>query len=175
MALRVHTTAPFYAMGIAALAVSIGVLAWKQWGPRILINGTASEPVGFYRLVKHEPADFRRGMYVVFPVPQVMQGLVYGRHWMPDGVPFLKELAALVGDRVCVLPHRLEINGRYLGPVYQQDSQGRPLPQNLGCFEVPAGMFFAASAHLDKSFDGRYFGALPLSQLLGEARPLWTF
>jgi len=122
----------------------------------------------------HESVD-TPGMYVVFPVPRDMQALVYGRHWMPDGVPFLKELAALAGDRVCVRADRLEINGRYVGPVYERDSQGRPLPQNLGCFEVREGMFFAASAHLEKSFDSRYFGPLPLTQLLGEARPVWTF
>jgi conjugative transfer signal peptidase TraF len=175
MGLTLKTTAPFFVMGMAAFAVSMGVLAWKQWGPQMLINGTASEPLGLYRLVRHGSADYRSGMYVVFPVPPDMQALVYGRHWMPDGVPFLKELAALGGDRVCVLPHRLEINGRYVGPVYEEDSQGRALPRNLGCFPVPQGMFFAASGHLDKSFDSRYFGPLPLTQLLGEARPVWTF
>jgi conjugative transfer signal peptidase TraF len=175
MAWELKTTAPFYAMGVAALVVSIGVLAWKHWGPQLLINETASEPRGLYRLTRLSTAEFRRGMYVVFPVPRDMRALVYGRHWMPDGVPFLKELAALTGDRVCVNTDGLEINGRYVGPVYREDSQGRPLPQHFGCFDVQEGMFFAASAHLDKSFDGRYFGALPLNQLLGEARPVWTF
>ena len=129
-----------------------------------------------YRLVRHGVADYRSGMYGwCFRFPWTCRRSSTAVIGCPDGVPFLKELAALGGDRVCVLPHRLEINGRYVGPVYEEDSQGRPLPRNLGCYPVPQGMFFAASGHLDKSFDSRYFGPLPLTQLLGEARPVWTF
>ena len=173
--LTVQTSVPFFVMGWAAVAVTILVLGWKAWGPKLLINETPSEPVGFYRLVAHTEDQYRRGMFVVFAVPKDLRALVYGRHWMKNGIPFLKELAGLAGDHVCVGGHRLEINGRYIGPVFEHDSQGEPLPQHPGCFEVPAGTFFAASRALDKSFDGRYFGALPLSQLLGEARPVWTF
>ena len=94
---------------------------------------------------------------------------------MRDGIPFLKELLGLAGDRVCISAQRLEINERVIGPVFQVDSHGLPLPQHLGCFVVPPGSFFAASQYLDKSFDGRYFGALSMSILSGEARPIWTF
>jgi conjugative transfer signal peptidase TraF len=175
MPLRIHTAVPFYVMGLAAVLVSILVLWWREWGPKILINETPSEPVGLYRLVEHHEDEFRRGMYVVFPVPKELHAMVYGRHWMKNGIPFLKELLGLAGDHVCVLSDRLKINGRTIGPVFQRDSQGQPLPQHPGCFEVQAGTFFAASQYLDKSFDGRYFGPLPLSELQGEARPLWTF
>ena len=170
-----HTVIPFWVMGMAALVVSIGVIAWRAWGPTILINETPSEPMGFYRLVRHPLKDYRLTMYVVFPVPPGLRPLVYGRHWMKDGIPLLKEILGLAGDHVCVFKDRLEINGHRVGPVFQRDSAGLPLPHYLGCFEVQAGTFFAASQYLDKSFDGRYFGPLPLSQLQGEARPLWTF
>jgi conjugative transfer signal peptidase TraF len=172
---KIHTTVPFYVMGMAAILVSMAVLTWQRFGPTILINETPSEPVGFYRLVAHRPSDFHRGMYVVFPVPETVQALVYGRHWMKDGVPLLKELLGLAGDRVCVLTDRLEVNGRYVGPVFERDREGRALPQIRGCFDVQPDSFFAASDHLDNSFDGRYFGPQPLTQLLGEARPVWTF
>jgi len=173
--MKVHTTVPFFVMGIAAVMVSITVLVWKEWGPTILINETPSEPIGLYRLIRHEEGGYRRGMYVVFPVPRELYALVYGRHWMRNGIPFLKELMGLAGDRVCILRDRLEINERTVGPVFTVDSSGQPLPQHLGCFEVQPGTFFAASQHFDKSFDGRYFGALPLKLLKGEARPVWTF
>jgi conjugative transfer signal peptidase TraF len=175
MRLQLQTAVPLYVMGLAAAVVWMGVLGWKAWGVKILINETPSEPVGLYRLVEHPESDFRRGMYVVFPVPKELHALVYGRHWMKNGIPFLKQLLGLAGDRVCVVSHRLEINGRAIGPVFERDSQGQPLPQHPGCFEVQAGTFFAGSQALDKSFDGRYFGPLPLSQLQGEARPVWTF
>lgn len=175
MARGVQTTVPFYVMGIAAVLVSITVFVWKQWGPSILINETPSEPTGFYRLVELEERQYQRGMYVVFPVPQALHALVYGRHWMRNGIPFLKEILGLAGDRVCILNGRLTLNGRYMGPVFGLDSSGQVLPQHPGCFDVPPGYFFAASQHFEKSFDGRYFGALPLNILSGEARPIWTF
>jgi len=174
-ALKVHTTVPFYVMGLAGVLVSILVLTVELGGPKLLINETPSEPVGFYRLVVHERSEFHRGMYVVFPVPQAYRSLVYGRHWMRQGVPLLKELLGLPGDQVCVFADRLEVNGEYVGPVFAHDSQGRSLPQIRGCFVVQVGTFFAASKHLANSFDGRYFGPLPVTQLLGEARPVWTF
>ena len=171
----VHTRVPFLVMAIAAVLIPMTTLAWEVVGPTILINETRSEPVGFYRLVAHTPEDYRRGMYVVFPVPQNVRELVYGRHWMRNGIPFLKELIGLEGDRICIFRDRLEVNGRTVGPVFAVDSVGLPLPQHPGCFLVPEGSFFAASQYLDKSFDGRFFGALPLGILQGEARPVWTF
>jgi len=173
--LQIHTATPFVVMAVAIVLVLVARLTWSAFGPTILINGTPSEPIGFYRLVAHEDLDYRRGMLVVFPVPLEVREFVYGRHWLRDGVPLLKQLRGLAGDRVCIYSDRLEINGERLGPVYRVDSAGLPLPQHLGCFEIQPGSFFAASEYLDKSFDGRYFGALPIHNLLGEARPLWTF
>jgi len=172
---KIHTAVPLVVMGMAALTVSITVGGWRQWGPPLLINQTPSEPVGFYRLVGHREEEFRRGMFIVFPVPKELHALVYGRHWMRNGIPFLKELRGLAGDRVCILADRLEINDRTIGPVFARDSHGQALPQHPGCFVIQPGYFFAASQTLDKSFDGRYFGALPLSMVQGEARPVWTF
>jgi type IV secretory pathway protease TraF len=94
---------------------------------------------------------------------------------MRNGIPFLKELIGLEGDQVCIFSDRLEVNGRIVGPVFRVDSVGFPLPQHPGCFSIPKGNFFAASQYLDKSFDGRYFGALPLTIVEGEAKPVWTF
>jgi len=172
---KIHTRVPFVVMGVAAIVIPMTVLLFRSYGPTLLINETPSEPTGFYRLIAHPRQDYRRGMYVVFPVPEALRPLVYGRHWMRNGIPFLKELIGLEGDRVCIFADRLEVNGRTVGPVFQVDSRGFPLPQHPGCFAIPSASFFAASKYLDKSFDGRYFGALPLSVLQGEARPVWTF
>jgi conjugative transfer signal peptidase TraF len=171
----VHTAVPFGVMAIGAILIPLTVRAWTAWGPTMLINETPSEPVGLYRLVAHPAKDYRRGMYVVFPVPADLHAIVYGRHWMRNGIPFLKELIGLAGDRVCIFADRLEVNGRRVGPVFAVDRAGLPLPQHPGCFLVQAGSFFAASEYLENSFDGRYFGALPLSVVQGEARPVWTF
>jgi conjugative transfer signal peptidase TraF len=131
--------------------------------------------MGFYRLVSHEPQEYRRGMSVVFPVPDAYRGLVYARGWLANGVPLLKTIVALAGDRVCVFDGHFEVNGRALGPVYAHDDSGAAMPRIRGCFEIEQGYFFPASSYNPRSFDGRYIGPQPLSALRGEARPLWTF
>jgi conjugative transfer signal peptidase TraF len=173
--MKVHTVAPFFVMGIAATLVTLAVTVWMQFGPTILINETPSEPVGVYRLIPHTEPHYRRGMYVVFPVPAKQRELVYGRHWLRSGIPLLKEIVGLNGDCVCIYADRFEINSQVVGPVFAVDREGHPLPQQRGCFEIQPGYFFAASRHFERSFDGRYFGPLLISIVTGEARPLWTF
>ena len=166
---------PFLVMALAAAAVAVLRVAYAAWGPRIIVNGTISEPVGFYHLIRRAPSAYRRGMLVVFPVPAAIAPLVYGRGWMRPGSPFLKNIEALAGDTVCVTDRALIVDGKALGPVFRRDPQGRPLPRLSGCFRVPPGEFFPASGRIAESFDGRYFGALPLTIIRGEAKPLWTF
>jgi len=131
--------------------------------------------MGIYRLISQEQRDFRRSMTVVFPVPATYQTLVYGRGWLRPGVPLLKTIVALAGDRVCIFDEHFEVNGRTLGPVYAVDRTGSPMPRIRGCFEIPPGYFLPASTYHPRSFDGRYIGPQPLTALQGEARPLWTF
>jgi conjugative transfer signal peptidase TraF len=172
---RPHHYGPLWVTLMTLLGIPLSTAAFKRFGPPLLINGTPSEPLGVYRLIAHEAREYRRGMYVVFPVPEGVRPLVYGRGWLKHGVPFLKELVGLAGDQVCVTSQALRINGQYVGPVYAQDSDGRPLPKRYGCFVVQAREFLAASRYLKNSFDGRYFGALPIETITGEARPVWTF
>src|ERR1700686_4457530 len=95
--LRIRTYVPFYVVAGAALVAALIVATWPHWGPSLVINSTRSEPRGFYRLVSHEPQEYRRGMSVVFPVPDAYRGLVYARGWLANGVPLLKTIVALAG------------------------------------------------------------------------------
>jgi conjugative transfer signal peptidase TraF len=166
---------PWRVIAIAYGVIGLTIAIWTRCGPVLVINVTPSEPIGVYRAIARPRNAYRRGMLVLFPVPRTVERLVLERGWLKPGVPLLKELAGLAGDQVCVLSGRLQINGRTVGPVFDEDRTGQPLPQLRGCFAVPAGYFFAASSYLDQSFDGRYFGALPLAMVTAEARPLWTF
>jgi conjugative transfer signal peptidase TraF len=171
----VHTRVPAFVALSAASAIAFLLATWRAWGPAILINTTRSEPFGLYRLVPHEPREYRRGMMIVFSVPDAYQSLVYGRGWLRQGVPLLKTLMALAGDQVCVDETHFEVNGRTLGPVYAADSAGAPMPRIRGCFTIPPGYFLPAGTYHPRSFDGRYIGPQPLTAVMGEARPLWTY
>ena len=162
-------------MAWAAIGVAAVSLAWRALGVPIVINPTVSEPQGFYRMVSHAAGDYRRGMTVVFPVPAPFRSLVYGRGWLKAGVPLMKNIGALAGDQVCVQDDHFEVNGRNLGPVSMVDRTGATLPHLRGCFQIADGYFFPISQYHERSFDGRYMGAQPLSAITGEARPLWTF
>jgi type IV secretory pathway protease TraF len=54
------------------------------------------------------------------------------------------------------------------------DSRGRPLPVWQGCRVIADGEVFLMNWQSADSLDGRYFGALPTSAVIGTAEPLWT-
>ena len=53
-------------------------------------------------------------------------------------------------------------------------AHGRPLPAWRGCRTLRRGDIFLLNPSAPDSFDGRYFGALPASALLGRATPILT-
>jgi type IV secretory pathway protease TraF len=69
----------------------------------------------------------------------------------------------------------VRVNQQVLGPVFPTDRQGRPLPVWRGCRTLAADEIFPLSTVLPTSFDGRYFGPIRTSVVLGIARPLWTW
>jgi conjugative transfer signal peptidase TraF len=132
----------------------------------VRVNLSPSVPRGVYRLAAVAP-PLARGTLVVLPVPAGV------RAWQPRGVPLLKPVAAVAGDVVCVGADGLWVEGRWYGPVYEE-AHGMPLPQLRGCFFVPAGAVFLASA-VPKSLDARYFGPTPVATLTAQATPLFTW
>jgi len=56
----------------------------------------------------------------------------------------------------------------------EHDRSGRPLPIWQGCHVIADGEVFLMNWRSADSFDGRYFGALPTSAIIGTAVPLWT-
>lgn len=153
--------------------VVLGPIGWHRWGPRIGFNYTESEPIGFYLLKPFTRPV--RGERVVLPVPARVRDLVYGRRWLQKGDPLIKAIGALPGERYCVTNRALYIDGHRRGPVFTVDDQGLPLPKLRGCFTVPRGQFLPLGTHSPKSFDGRYFGTVPLTLVRYRAVPLWTF
>jgi len=55
-----------------------------------------------------------------------------------------------------------------------RDSRGRVLPTWNGCRVLAVGEVFLMNWQSEDSFDGRYFGPLPASTIVGRADPLWT-
>lgn len=84
---------------------------------------------------------------------------------------YIKRIIGLPGDTVEVRKHRAYVDGRkldepYLRPIEDDGSSGTG---DWGPFEVPKGTYLMLGDHRDNSADGRVFGFVPRSFLLGKA------
>lgn len=96
------------------------------------------------------------------------------RGYIGQGVPLMKRIAALPGQRVCRTGRNITVDGAPLGDALESDRLGRPLPVWQGCRVVVRGELFLMNWQVRDSLDGRYFGPLPASAVIGRALPLYT-
>lgn len=142
--------------------------------PFLYLNLSPSQPRGLYlRQPLEEPLEV--GELVLLDVPKHAQPYIYGRRWLPRGALLLKRVGALSGDEYQIQEGDFYIRGKRVGPVFAQDSQGLPLPRKRGFFQVQKDHFLPIATRIPHSFDGRYFGDVPLALIRGKARPLWIF
>jgi conjugative transfer signal peptidase TraF len=153
--------------GSAALASA----ALLSPSPLLVWNVSASAPKGLYAVLP--PAALGRGTAVVARVPESVRGLAAHRRYLPANVPLVKRIAAVPGDRVCAPEAWIYVGTRAVARRQARDAAGRPMPWWRGCRQLRAGeylLLMPAAA----SFDGRYFGPVERSDILGKAAPLWV-
>jgi conjugative transfer signal peptidase TraF len=148
------------------------VTAFIHPSPRLVWNASASVPVGLYRM--RSVAAPKVGDLVAVLPPEQLAGLLAERHYLPRGVPMLKHVAATSGQRVCRIGTRITVDGKHLGDALERDHLGRALPLWKGCRALARGDIFLMNPDVPDSFDGRYFGPLPVSTITGRLTPLWT-
>ena len=127
-------------------------MGWVVMAQFFTINVSASVPRGIYRASAHA-AQVTRGTLVLVPRTTI------GRSWWQ--FPWmlmrpLKPVAAVAGDRVCVQPEGVWVNGAPYGAVHTA-WRGGSLPVMWGCHVVQGGHVFVASK-VPGSLDGRYLG-----------------
>lgn len=154
-------------LGLAAL----GFAALADPVPRLVWNASASAPLGLYWLSHIKPS---RGDFVLAELPPDARRLAVARGYLPDGVPLVKRIAALGGDRVCAFDDAVFVNGRAVARRLARDRRGRPLPRWTGCRVLADDELFLLMACVSGSFDGRYFGPVRRAAILGRLGPLWT-
>jgi signal peptidase I len=156
-------------------------------GDRILVNKLAYDlKVPFTTRHLAEWSNPQRGDIVVF----------YSPH---DGTRLVKRVVGLPGDTIELRNEQLIINGRpvayaplnaalanQLPKAEQRGNQfatenlpghdhtvmaipALPARRTFGPVQVPAGGYFMMGDNRDNSFDSRYFGCVPRSQILGRA------
>ncbi|MPZ36419.1 MAG: S26 family signal peptidase [Rhodospirillales bacterium] len=161
-ALRIGVLAAF---GSAALALGPST-------PRFVWNASASAPLGLYRV---DPAKaLHKDDLVLAWAPENARQLAAERGYLPRSVPLTKRIAAMSGDAVCGQHGLIVINGWIAAIQLPADPQGRSLPPWNGCRSLKADEVFLLMADVWDSFDGRYFGPVSTSAIVGRLVPLWT-
>lgn len=153
--------------GIAIVTASASL----HVAPRLLWNETASVPIGLYRV---QPGSaLHVGDITAIRLPDRLALLLSSRGYLPFGIPLLKPVAALPGQNVCRAKDSVTIDGDHAGDALDNDHRGRPLPVWQGCRRLSPGEIFVMNPAEPRSLDGRYFGPLPASAVIGRAVPLW--
>lgn len=135
-------------------------------------NITASVPTGLY-LIRGKQSIHVGERVAIQPTPELRK-LLAERGYLPVGVPLLKRVAAVSGQRVCRFAHGVTIDGKFVGVARSFDRRGRPLPAWFGCRHIAKGELFLMNPAAPDSFDGRYFGVLSTHSAIGRATPVWT-
>jgi len=129
-------------------------------------------PIGLYAV--HPTGALHVTELVVVRPPDALAGFLDERQYLAKGAPMLKRVLALPGQTVCRSDRAVAVDGIAMGDALDRDSRGRPLPVWQGCLRIPAGKVFLMNWQSEDSLDGRYFGLLPVSTIVGRANPLWT-
>ena len=117
--------------------------------PHYIWNASNSVPIGLYRL---RPVTTLTVTELVAVQP-------------PD---------LLSGQTVCRHGVAIVVDGIDMGHARERDGRGRPLPAWHGCRVISDGDVFVMNWQSPDSLDGRYFGPLPASAVIGKAVPIWT-
>jgi conjugative transfer signal peptidase TraF len=157
---------------ICAASVVIITIGPKP-APSLVWNASESVPIGLYRV---QPAGKLTvtDLVVAMP-PEPLATFLAEGGYLPRGVPLIKRVLALPGQTVCREGLAIMVDGIEMAMARERDSRGRPLPVWQHCRVVAHGEVFLMNWDEPSSLDGRYFGALAASSIIGPAEPLWTF
>jgi conjugative transfer signal peptidase TraF len=141
--------------------------------PRFVWNASESVPIGLYNV---QPAGTLAVTNLVIALPpEPLAILLAEGAYLPLGVPLIKRILALPGQSVCRDDLLISVDGIEMGAALARDRRGRALPTWQGCQVIAQGEVFLMNWDEPASLDGRYFGPIPSSAIVGRAEPLWIF
>lgn len=159
-----------------AVATLCGATLWqivRPSVPKLLYNPSPSAPIGWYRL-RAEKAIVRGDLVAAF-APEEAQKLAVERHYLPTNIPLIKTIWAVAGEEICHSKNVVQVANRPPLVMLSYDSQGRPLPSRDGCYTLAKDKVFLVSTDVQTSFDSRYFGPVPVTDILGPVQYLGRF
>lgn len=114
------------------------------------------------------------GDLAAIQLPSDLSDWTIERGYLGADTLLLKRVAATSGMSVCRDGLSVSVNSTIVAMAAVVDRNGRPLPSWMGCVTLGKDEVFLLNADVDDSLDGRYFGTINASQIVGQALPLWT-
>jgi conjugative transfer signal peptidase TraF len=152
--------------------VFVGMTSLLHPIPKLIWNASASVPIGLYAV---KPTSVHHvGDLVVVRPREALAVFLDTRGYLARGVPLLKHIAALPGQVVCRTDRTITVNGVTMGLAVNRHHLGRLLPGWEGCRLVADQEVFLMNWQSENALDGRYFGPLSASTIVGRTDPLWT-
>ncbi len=160
---------PFIAV---CLSVSLIAASEMDQTPFFVWNQSESVPAGLYVL---RPSIMPTlGNLAAVQLPSDLSNWAIERGYLGADTLLLKRVAATSGMSVCRDGLSVSVNNTVVAVAPETDRNGRPLPSWTGCITLGPDEVFLLNADVDDSLDGRYFGTVNASQIIGQAVPLWT-
>jgi len=165
----------------AVVCAVLGVFVVAQ-AAGLRVNVTPSMPTGLW-MVTATMLSPARGEIIAACLPDTGPAReAFHRGYIaagscPGGTePLVKPIAAISGDVVAVSAAGIAVNNTPItntAPLGRDDA-GRSLQAvPAGLYRVLPGELWLLSGHDPRSFDSRYFGAVPIAGVRGIARPIW--
>jgi conjugative transfer signal peptidase TraF len=168
------------ALVFALVTLVVPAVLGRFFHLRITLTDSAA-PAGIYRLIV---APAGRGELVAACLPAAIARAGLARGYLRQGdcpagaEPVAKVIGALPGDVVTVERGQVAVDGLGFADsrTAARDSSGRPLPHVLwGARRVAAGEVWLFGFNDARSWDARYFGAVPLASVRGVLKPVVTW
>ena len=152
--------------------MAIAGSAFIKPSPKLIWNASASLPIGLYSI--RPIGALHNAELVALTPPEPIASFLSHGGYLPRGVPLMKRVSGLPGQVVCRNGLSIAIDSIDVGKAQARDRRGRDLPAWTGCRTIATGEVFLMNPDVPDSLDGRYFGPLPVTSIVGRAAPVWT-
>jgi conjugative transfer signal peptidase TraF len=139
---------------------------------KLIWNASASVPIGLYTIDSDEMPEVTD--LIAVDAPEPLATFLAERGYLPRGVPLMKRVAGVAGQRVCRTGRTISVDGIDMAEALDRDRLGRALPRWQGCRLIAVGEIFLMNWQVRDSLDSRYFGPVSNDTIIGRATPLYT-
>ncbi len=139
----------------------------KHWQVGITYQSTPSMPEGYY--LTYKVKSIQRENNVIFMPNQKTEKFIIQHGWLPEGIPLLKRVIGIPGDKLCIKHHMVYINNKRVAVAKLKDNKGEALPIFTYCGEIQPDYYFVQGISSPNSFDSRYYGLIKREQIISKA------